>query len=110
MLLSVLMIFSTTIFSQVQKTDSIYVYGNCGMCKNRIEKTVKQEGVSNAEWNSGSKILVVTYDTAMISNDDLQKKIAAAGHDTEKYQAEDKVYEKLPGCCHYQRKGEGKKD
>lgn len=33
-----------------------------------------------------------------------RKKIAAVGHDTEKFEADDKVYEKLPGCCLYERK------
>ena len=40
---------------------------------------------------------------------DYEKKIAAVGHDTEKYLADDKVYEKLPGCCHYERKKAEKK-
>ena len=44
------------------------------------------------------------------SNYDIQKKIAEVGHDTEKYSADDKVYENLPGCCHYKRKKELLKD
>ena len=31
------------------------------------------------------------------------KNIADAGHDNEKYKADNSVYEKLPPCCHYER-------
>lgn len=48
--------------------------------------------------------MVVAYDSTKISNDELQKKIASVGHDTDKYNADDKVYKKLPGCCLYDRK------
>lgn len=91
-------------FSQDTKTDTIKVFGECGMCQDRIEKAAKLEGVSSASWNEDSKLLVVTYDSAKTSNDAIQKKVASVGHDTEKYKADDKVYAKLPGCCHYDRK------
>ena len=90
-------------FAQSQ-TDTIKVYGNCVMCKNRIEKAVKLEGVANAVWSPETKLLVITYDTMKISNDVIQKAIAAVGHDTDKYTADVKVYSKLPGCCLYERK------
>jgi len=102
-LLATVAFISTTSFAQSQ-TDTIKVYGNCGMCKNRIEKTLKVEGVTSAAWSPETKLLIVSYDTAIISNDVIQKKIAAVGHDTEKYVADDSVYSKLPGCCLYKRK------
>lgn len=101
-----LVLIAAVSFAQSDKTDTIKVYGNCGMCKKRIEKTVKVEGVTNAVWNPETKLLIVSYDPAKISNDDIQKKIAAVGHDTEKYSADNKVYSKLPGCCLYERKKE----
>ena len=100
------LLFSASIFAQV-KTEAFKVYGNCGMCKKRIEKAVQVEGVTKAEWSAKTKMLTVTYDEAAITNDDLQKKVAAVGHDTEKFSADDKVYEKLPGCCLYDRKKAG---
>lgn len=102
-MLAIIAFASTTSFAQSQ-TDTIKVYGNCGMCKNRIEKTLKVEGVTSAVWSPETKLLIVSYDTAKISNDAIQKKIAAVGHDTEKYVADDEVYSKLPGCCLYKRK------
>ena len=85
------------------KTESVSVAGNCDMCKARIEKSAKVEGVTQAEWNKSTKVLSVTYNPSVVNLDDVQKKIAAAGHDTEKYKADDKVYNSLPGCCHYER-------
>ena len=49
-------------------------------------------------------VIVTTPLFAQTSNDDIRNKVAAVGHDTEKYQADDKVYERLLGCCHYERK------
>jgi periplasmic mercuric ion binding protein len=83
------------------------VWGNCGMCKNKIEKSLKKEGISKASWNDETKLLVVTYDDTKITNDDIQKTVAAVGYDTEKYTADDKAYNKLPGCCKYDRKEKG---
>ena len=86
------------------KTESFKVWGNCDMCKDRIESTVKVAGATAADWDSKTKLLSVTFDPAKTSTDSLSKKIAAVGHDTDKFKAPDDVYAKLPGCCHYERK------
>ena len=106
MLTAAFLILSATLFAQqtTQQTDTLKVYGECGMCKNRIQKALKLDGIATANWSAETKLLTVTYKPALISNNDIQKKVAAVGHDTEKYQADDKVYEKLPGCCRYERK------
>jgi copper chaperone CopZ len=83
------------------KTETFKVSGNCGMCKTRIEKAAKVDGVSKAEWDSQTKLLSLTYDQSKVKTDDVLKKIAAVGHDNEKYKAEQSVYDKLPGCCKY---------
>jgi copper chaperone CopZ len=85
------------------KTESFKVFGACGMCKTRIEKTVKGEGATSASWDSKTQMLMVTFDPSKTSKDALSKKLASVGHDTEKYKASDDVYAKLPGCCHYER-------
>jgi copper chaperone CopZ len=89
--------------SEQQKTESFKVLGKCDMCKTRIEKTVKAEGATSASWDSKTQILTVTFDPSKTNKDALSKKLAAVGHDTEKYKAPDDVYAKLPGCCHYER-------
>jgi periplasmic mercuric ion binding protein len=90
--------------ASTQKTEAIKVWGNCNMCKARIEKAAKAEGVVKAEWNKDTKILNLVYNPSVISSDAIQKKIAAVGHDTEKYRADDQVYNSLDACCHYERK------
>lgn len=86
-----------------QKTETFKVWGKCDMCKDRIEKAVKAEGATIADWNIKTSMLTVTFDITKTNIDLLGKKLASIGHDTEKYKAPDDVYEKLPGCCHYER-------
>lgn len=87
-----------------QKTETIKVWGNCNMCKARIEKAAKVEGVARAEWNRDTKILTLVYIPSAVSSDAIQRRIAAVGHDTEKFSADDQVYNSLDACCHYERK------
>lgn len=55
-------LFLSVMFVSAQsKTETIPVSGNCGMCKNSIEKAAKKAGVSAAEWNRETKLLTVTY-------------------------------------------------
>jgi len=86
------------------KTETIKVWGNCESCEARIEKAAKVSGVSKASWDKNTKLLTLAYDPSKVNSDDIQKKIAAVGHDTEKYKADEKAYAKLPGCCQYDRK------
>ena len=80
---------------------SFGVKGNCGMCKSRIEETaMNNKGVEKAEWNKETKVLTLQY----AENTDvkvIQEAIAEAGHDNGTFKADDKIYEALPGCCHY---------
>jgi mercuric ion binding protein len=85
------------------KTETIKVWGNCDLCKARIEKAVKIEGVTSADWSTKTKLLTVTFDPSKTSKDALNKKLALVGHDTEKYKATGEVYASLPGCCQYER-------
>ncbi len=106
-LLTVFSLLTLSVFAQ-EKAENIKVYGECGMCKKRIEKAVSAvEGVQKAEWNVDTKQLRVTYDGSKTSLDTIQRKAASVGHDTEKYAADNAVYNRLPGCCHYERKVAG---
>lgn len=86
------------------KTESFKVLGNCDLCKARIEKASKIEGVSKADWNKNSKMLTLVYNPSKVKSDDVLKKVAAIGHDADKFKAETKAYNNLPGCCQYDRK------
>lgn len=90
------------------KTDTFKVWGACGMCKTRIEKAALLLGVSKADWNAETDALTLIYDPNIVTNEAVQKSIAAVGHDTEMFSADTKVYNSLPGCCKYQRKEQQK--
>ena len=85
-------------------TETFQVYGNCGMCKKTIEGSLKNvEGVKKAVWNQQTKMIEVTYTKDKIALDDIKKKIAEVGYDTEDFRATKKAYNKLHGCCQYKR-------
>lgn len=86
------------------KTETFKVWGKCEMCKARIEKTVKAEGATSADWNVKTNMLTVSIDPAKTNVESLSKKLAVVGHDTEKFKADDKAYNALPMCCKYDRK------
>lgn len=80
---------------------SIKVYGNCGMCKERIETALDHNGIKTASWDSKTKKLDVVYNSKKISEKEIHQLIAAVGHDTDQVKAADKVYADLPFCCLY---------
>ncbi len=85
--------------------ESFKVWGNCDMCKSKIEKAVKSiDGVKYAKWNVASKKMYVKFYEDKTSVDAIQKAIADVGYDTEKYKAKDEVYNNLHSCCKYDRK------
>jgi Cu(I)/Ag(I) efflux system membrane fusion protein len=81
---------------------TIKVQGLCEMCKDRIEETARSvNGVVSAAWDQQSKQLHLNFDPSKTSVDAISKAVAKAGHDNEKYEADDKVYGALPECCRY---------
>ena len=97
-------LFLSPAFAQVKK-DTVTVWGNCGMCKTRIEKAAKQAGATTASWNEDTKVLAVSYPASKSSLDKIQQKVAGVGHDTRDFTAPQNVYDNLHGCCQYDRKG-----
>ncbi len=86
------------------KTESVKVYGNCGMCKKSIEAAAsKVKGVSKADWNKETKMMTLTLDTTKTSVKNVEVAVAKVGYDTDKVRAKDEVYASLPGCCQYER-------
>jgi copper chaperone CopZ len=93
----------TTTTKTALKTETFKVYGKCEMCKSRIEKATKIDGVTSADWVIKTNLLTITYDPGKTNADILGKKLASIGHDTDKFKATDEAYAKLPECCHYDR-------
>ena len=79
----------------------IKVFGNCEMCKERIEEAAKGKGVKTAAWNIDSKMLLLIYNSSLTSPDKVLQRIADAGNDSELKKAKDIVYNVLPACCQY---------
>ncbi|MCB0577798.1 MAG: heavy-metal-associated domain-containing protein [Phaeodactylibacter sp.] len=85
-------------------TETFTVYGNCGMCKRKIEGAVSEvQGVEYANWDVASKVMTVKYEAGAVKLDDIKARIAAVGYDSETHRAPDEVYNNLHGCCQYER-------
>ncbi|MFN5937993.1 MAG: heavy-metal-associated domain-containing protein [Sphingobacteriales bacterium] len=87
-----------------QKNETVKVWGNCGMCENTIEKAAKAAGATDADWNKETKVLTVSYKGKKTDLSKIEQAIANSGYDTERFTAPDEVYNKLHGCCKYDRK------
>lgn len=85
------------------KTETVKIYGNCGMCKSTIEKAGNIKKVAQVDWNKDTKTAVLTYDSTKTNQDKILKRIALAGYDSDQFLAPDDVYAKLPECCQYER-------
>lgn len=85
------------------KTESVKIYGNCGMCESTIEKAGNVKKVAQVEWNKDTKMATLTYDPSKTNQEEILKRIALAGYDSDQFLAPDDAYAKLPNCCQYDR-------
>lgn len=92
------------IIQSEQKTETFKVYGNCGMCKRTIEGSlINVNGVSKASWDKETKMMKVTFDESIITLKEIKQKIADVGYDSDELSASSEAYNKLAGCCQYER-------
>jgi len=98
-------LLSFTINAQIKnsKTETVKIYGNCGMCETNIEKVGTIKKVAKVDWNQETQMATLTYDTTKTNQDEILKRIALAGYDSDKFLAPDDVYNNLHGCCQYDR-------
>lgn len=94
---------TTEVSKEIAMTDlSFGVRGNCGMCKNTIEKAANSvEGVTAANWDKDKKKIDVSFDSSKTDAMAIHNAIAASGYDTEKVAGNEEAYDGLPGCCKY---------
>ena len=94
---------TTEVSKDIAMTDlSFGVRGNCGMCKNTIEKAANNvEGVASANWDVDKKKIDVSFDSSKTDAMAIHSSIAASGYDTEKVSGNEEAYKNLPGCCQY---------
>ncbi|MFM9989264.1 DUF3347 domain-containing protein [Flavobacterium sp.] len=84
-------------------TETVKVYGNCGMCETKIEKAGNLKNIAKVDWNEDSKMATLIYDAKKTNQDEILKRIALVGYDSDKFLAPADVYSKLPSCCQYDR-------
>ena len=83
-------------------TKSLLVYGNCEMCKHRIEAAaLSTDGVKKALWNMDTQTLELDLVKSETSLKKVAKSIALSGHDSKEEIAKSEIYEELPLCCAY---------
>lgn len=85
------------------RTESVKIYGNCEMCEKNIEAAGNVKKIATVDWNKDTKMATITYDITKTNQDEILKRIALAGYDSDKFLAPDDVYSKLAGCCQYER-------
>lgn len=86
------------------KTETVKIYGNCGMCKETIEEAAHKNKEAKAEWNIDSKMAIITFDSTKTNLDAILKRIAQAGYDSDIFLAPENAYNSLHKCCKYDRK------
>ena len=100
-----LMLSLTACSTQIQNatTKKVKIYGNCGMCEKNIEKAGNLEKIASVDWDKNTKMATITYDAKKTNQDEILKRIALAGYDSDDFLAPDNVYANLPECCQYDR-------
>ncbi|WP_072942809.1 DUF3347 domain-containing protein [Flavobacterium granuli] len=105
-LMAMTLLLSVTIANAQIKnatTENIKIYGNCGMCKKNIETAANVKKVAKVDWNADTKMATITYDAKKTNSDEILKRVALSGYDSDKFLAPDAVYDQLHGCCQYDR-------
>jgi copper chaperone CopZ len=73
------------------KTESVKIYGNCEMCEKTIETAGSVKKIANVDWNKDTKMATITYDSTKTNQDEILKRIALAGYDSDKFLAPDVI-------------------
>ncbi len=105
-LLALLFIFQSNAHAQRDNitTTEITVLGNCGMCKERIEKAAYSvRGMRRADWDQQKQILELTFRNDRTDQEIIERAIAKAGHDTENFLTDENTHANLHHCCVYKR-------
>jgi copper chaperone CopZ len=85
------------------KTQSVKIYGSCEMCLEKIEKAGNIKNTASVKWNQESQMAQISFDEQTTSLDQILKRIAQAGYDSDSFLAPTNTYAQLPKCCQYPR-------
>lgn len=105
-MVSIMALSMTSVFGQKIKnatTETVKIYDNCGMCEKTIENAGSSKNTASVDWDKDTKMATLTFDAKKTSKDEILKKIALAGYDSDSFLAPDDLYNNLHGCCQYDR-------
>ena len=104
-MIAAFVLLSISINAQIKnaKKETVKIYGSCGMCETKIEKAGNIKKIANVDWNHETQMATLTYDATKTNQDEILKRIALVGYDSDKFLAPDDVYNNLHGCCQYER-------
>lgn len=102
-----LLVLLSTVSANAQiknkKTETVKIFGNCEMCKANIEKAGNIKKTSEVIWDQDSRMATLTFDASKTNTDEILKRIALEGYDSDKFLAPDSKYNTLHACCKYDR-------
>lgn len=98
-------VFSVSCEAQIkyEKKETVKISGNCEMCEETIEKAGNLKKIVSIDWNKDTKLATISYDEKKTNKDEILKRIALAGYDSESFLAPEDAYKNLPECCQYKR-------
>ncbi|MBK7483272.1 MAG: hypothetical protein IPI72_11145 [Flavobacteriales bacterium] len=85
------------------RTVTVKIDGDCPMCETRIEQVVFVKNEAEVDWVVETHMARVTFDSTRTDLAAIMQRVAHAGYDNELYLAPKQAYDKLPGCCQYER-------
>jgi len=103
-LFTILILFVGLIAEAQTTTLTFTVDGNCGMCKETIEKAALDAHAEKAIWNKKTKKIKVKFDQLKTTEEKIKKNIANAGYSVDNFKANENAYNNLPNCCKYKDK------
>ncbi len=64
-MVAVFVLLSITINAQIKnsKTETVKIYGNCGMCESIIEKAGSIKKIAKVDWDQETKMATLTYNS-----------------------------------------------
>lgn len=92
------------------KTETAKIYGNCEMCQKTIQNAGSLDKIAKVDWNSDTKMATITFDSTLTNKEDILKRIAMSGYDSENHLATAEAYNELADCCHYERNPKAEKE
>lgn len=106
LMVAIIVLLSYT-FSNAQtkneKTETVKIYGSCDMCKSTIETAGNMKNIAIVDWDKTTKMATISYDSLKTSKEQIVKRIALAGYDSDIFLAPQDTYASLPSCCQYDR-------